>query len=259
MSRTESVGVVIPTYERASETLRAVASVLEQTHPAARVVVADDGSSRATVEELAAGLDGGPAELVPAPRSGHPGRVRNAGLERLDTDWVAFLDSDDTWHPDKLARQMEAVADGAVAVCTNARRIVDGEPSGTVLAELPAQLSLRDLVRENKVINSSVLIRKYVLDGVGGIASSYLVRGCEDYATWLRVATRHRWLALDEPLVDYTDEPSVSIRGGEEFAVHPGQQAAWLDYIMWRRESGRPLVLAERVVKSVLRRAIIKG
>jgi len=252
-----SVGVVIPTYERVDETVRAVQSVLGQTVAPAQVVVADDGSSPPTVEALAERLAGGPAELVRAPRSGHPGRVRNEGLTRLDTEWVAFLDSDDTWHAEKLERQLAAADGGAVAVCTNARRIVSGRPVGTVLDSLPPQLGLGDLIRENKVINSSVLIRRDVLDDVGRVASSYLVRGCEDYATWLRVASRHRWTALPEPLVDYVDEPSVSIRGSEEFAVHPGQVAAWIDFVMWRRETGAALRLPEQVLTAVLRRALL--
>ena len=256
MTATDSVGVVIPTYERAHETVRAVESVMAQTVQPTQVVVVDDGSSLGTLEELAGLLAAHPVELVRAPRSTHPGRARNAGLEVLRTRWVAFLDSDDTWAPRKLEAQLSAVGQAA-AICTNARRIVGGVPEGTVLARLPAVIRLRDLINENKVINSSVLIRRQVLDEVGGVASSYLVRGCEDYATWLRVASRHAWVGLDEPLVDYVDEPAVSIRGSEEFSVHPGRQAAWLDYVIWRRESGAPTVLAEKILSGGLRRALI--
>lgn len=258
MSSRETVGVVIPTYERVEETLRAVKSVLAQSLSPTQVVVADDGSSPSSIERLSAGLAGTGVELVAAPRSGHPGRVRNAGLERLRTGWVAFLDSDDTWHVDKLKRQLAlAMAVGHVAVCTNARRIVAGQPDGTVLQSMPSTMGLPALLRENKVINSSVLIRRDVLDDVGRVASSYLVRGCEDYATWLRVASRHQWAALDEPLVDYVDEPAVSIRGSEEFAAHPGQVAAWLDFVMWRRATGAPLRIPEKVLTAVLRRSLL--
>lgn len=257
MSSSETVGVVIPTYERVEETLRAVKSVLAQSRPPAQVVVTDDGSSPASVERLSAGLAGTGVELVLAPRSGHPGRVRNAGLERLRTRWVAFLDSDDSWHVDKLERQLVLAQAGHVAVCTNARRIVAGNPDGTVLQDMPSTMGLPVLLRENKVINSSVLIRRDVLEDVGRVASSYLVRGCEDYATWLRVASRHQWAALDELLVDYVDEPAVSIRGSEEFAAHPGQVAAWLDFVMWRRESGAPLRFPEKVLTAVLRRSLL--
>ena len=256
MSGAATVGVVIPTYERVNETVRAVESVLAQTVPPDEVVVVDDGSKQATVEELGDRLASHPVALVRAPRSTHPGRTRNAGLAALQTHWVAFLDSDDTWAPTKLERQLAAVGDNA-AICTNARRIVGGAPRGVVVDDLPARLGLRELINENKVINSSVLVTRAVLEEVGQVASSYLVRGCEDYATWLRIATRHTWLGLDEPLVDYVDEPSVSIRGSEEFAVHPGRQAAWLDYVIWRRETGHPSVLAEKVLSGGLRRALL--
>lgn len=252
------MGVVIPTYERVDETMRAVRSVLAQTVPAEHVVVADDGSSDETVQELSKALAPLQVELVRAPRSAHPGRTRNAGLAVLDTQWVAFLDSDDTWAPAKLERQLSAVCSG-VAVCTNARRIVSNTPTGTVLSSLPRALTLSHLICENKVVNSSVLIRRDVLDEVGQVASSYLVRGCEDYATWLRVATRYEWVGLDEPLVDYVDEPSVSIRGSEEFAIHAGQQAAWLDYVMWRRDMGSRLRLSEWVLTTAVKRAMLAG
>src|SRR4051794_17750234 len=122
MTAPDTIGVVIPTYERAKETVRAVESVLAQTLQAMQVVVVDDGSSAATIDELARLLASHPVTLVRAPRSTHPGRVRNAGLEVLRTQWVAFLDSDDTWAPHKLETQLSAVG-GAVAICTNARRI----------------------------------------------------------------------------------------------------------------------------------------
>lgn len=256
MTVASQVGVVIPTYERVAETVRAVQSVLAQTVRPGRIVVADDGSDPVTLDRLRAALEHQPVQLVAAVRTGHPGRTRNAGLAMLDTEWVAFLDSDDTWHPSKLERQLAVAGDG-VAVCTNARRLIGGSPDGTVLGRLPNRITLRHLLNENKVINSSVLIRRRVLEEVGQVASSYLVRGCEDYATWLRVATRHAWIALDEPLVDYLDEPAVSVRGSEEFSVHPGQQAAWLDYVIWRRETGAPLVLAEKALSAVLRHALL--
>jgi hypothetical protein len=62
---------------------------------------------------------------------------------------------------------------------------------------------------------------------------------------------------LAETLVDYVDDPTVSIRGSEEFAVHPGQVAAWLDFVMWRRETGSALRLPEMVLTGVLRRALL--
>lgn len=258
MNASPSVGVVIPTYERVEQTVRAVASVCAQTVSPEDVVVVDDGSHPTTVEALTAQLRAFPARLIAAPRSAHPGRVRNLGVAELRTDWVAFLDSDDMWHPQKLARQLELGAEaGAGAVCSNARRTVDGRAEGDVVAGLPATLTLRELLSRNMVVNSTVLLRRDVLDDVGGVASSYLVRGCEDYATWLRVASRHQWAAVREPLVDYADDPSTSIRGAEEFAVHPGQRAAWLDYVIWRRETGEPLRLAERLLSGVLRRALI--
>lgn len=250
------IGVIIPTFERPYETLRAVHSVLAQTLHADHVVVVDDGSSAEVCDILTQELKPLPVEFIRGPSSAHPGRTRNIGRRALSTTWIAFLDSDDTWAPTKLERQL-ALTVTAAASCTNARRIVAGEAIGPVLPILRQESRLADLILQNTVINSSVLVRADVLDDVGGVASSYLVRGCEDYATWLRVATYHPWVGVDEPLVNYVDEPSVSIRGSEEFGVHAGQQAAWVDYVMWRRSVGSPTRLTERLLTGGVRRSLL--
>lgn len=252
-TRMTSVGVVIPTFERVEETIRAAASAASQQGCDVRVVVVDDGSSEATRTGLVHGLEPLGVPLVQAVHTGHPGRVRNRGVAELDTEWVAFLDSDDEWHPDKLSRQLEAAdRTGAVAVCGNADRLVDGVRRGQVLDSPPSRIRFADLVRMNRVINSTAMVRSETLRAVGGIAESYVVRGAEDYATWLRIASSTDWLCLAESLCSYTDDPAVSIRGTEAFSSHPAQHAAWLDYMAWRREVGSPLRGSERVVEKIL-------
>lgn len=248
-----TVGVVIPTFERVDETVRAAASVCAQEGSDVRLVVVDDGSSRGVRTALTRGLEGLGVPLVEAAHTGHPGRVRNRGVAELDTEWIAFLDSDDVWHPDKISRQLAAAGDaGAVAVCGNADRIVGGVRMGQVLSSPPARLRFGDLLTMNQVINSTAMVRRDVLEAVGGVAESYVVRGAEDYATWLRIASSHDWLCLAESVCAYTDDPAVSIRGTEAFSSHPAQHAAWLDYMAWRREIGAPVRGAERVVEKVL-------
>lgn len=251
------VSVVIPTYNRVEPTVAAVLSVLAQTWRPRDVVVVDDGSSEDVRAALGARLSALPVRFLEAPRTAHPGRARNLGVASADTEWVAFLDSDDSWHPEKLERQLSRAGQEAAAVCTNARRVADGAPEGEVIPALPQEIRFRHLVRHNLIVNSSVLLRRSALTSVGGVASSYLVRGCEDYATWLRVASSVSWLGIDEPLVDYADVPGASIRGSEEFATHAGQPAAWLDYLMWRREQGRPARVPERVVSVLLKNALL--
>lgn len=97
------VSVVIPTYNRAPLLEQAIASVLRQTAPAHEILVIDDGSTDAT-GELVRGY-GGRVMLLTQPHLGISA-ARNRGLARATGEWIALLDSDDVWEPDKLERQI---------------------------------------------------------------------------------------------------------------------------------------------------------
>ncbi|MDQ2084638.1 glycosyltransferase family 2 protein [Xanthobacteraceae bacterium Astr-EGSB] len=101
--------VVIPTYNRASTLGRALASVTAQSFPAAEIVVVDDGSTDDTAAVLAE-YAAWPLRHVVHPRNLGAAAARNSGVEAATSPWIAFLDSDDEWMPDKMDRQMAAVA-----------------------------------------------------------------------------------------------------------------------------------------------------
>lgn len=101
-----SVGVVIPTFNRSHTIERAVQSVLEQSSRPDRVVVVDDGSTDPTVECLR--QFGSHISLIEQANGG-AATARNTGVAALDTEWVAFLDSDDQWTVDHLERMASAI------------------------------------------------------------------------------------------------------------------------------------------------------
>jgi hypothetical protein len=84
--------------------------------------------------------------------------------------------------------------------------------SGYLLSELKEKLSFKDLITENQVITSSVLVRRKIIDQVGGFPEGPDLRVGEDYALWLRMAYYTPLAAIDEPLVKYTDDPKNSVR-----------------------------------------------
>jgi glycosyltransferase involved in cell wall biosynthesis len=103
------VSVVIPTFERQEATLQALRSALAQTLPPLEVIVVDDGSK--IPFRLPPGLDGeGTVRVLRQEENRGAAAARNAGVAAAKGEWIAFLDSDDLWAKDKLARQTEYAA-----------------------------------------------------------------------------------------------------------------------------------------------------
>src|SRR5262245_58858956 len=130
------VSGVIPTHDRAHLVVDAIRSVLTQTFRELEVIVCDDGSTADT--EASVRACGPPGPYLRLEHSGRPGATRNRGIEAARAPWIAFLDDDDLWEPEKLALQMECVGrDPGVQVVYTDRRVLyaDGTRSGPVLSE----------------------------------------------------------------------------------------------------------------------------
>ena len=130
-------------------------------------------------------------------------------------EWVAFLDSDDVWLPNKLKTQWDAVyGTSAGASSTNARRRVPGKGiQGDVLCFENVKITFSNLLKDNSVIASSALVRKSLLIENGGFPESLKLAAVEDYALWLRIAAQTDFVYANEPLVVYCDDPSNGARG----------------------------------------------
>jgi glycosyltransferase involved in cell wall biosynthesis len=225
------IDVIIPTFQRFESTLKAVESALNQTYPVKKIFVIDDGSEKQIQEKLAESLRFEKVELILGQRTAHPGRVRNLGLQKSKSDWVAFLDSDDAWDQEKIELQVDVIRKhSARAICTSAKSQNDNSDFGkgnTVV------LSKSLLSKRNVIINSSVLIQRTILDQVNGVSSSFSVRGCEDYATWLRVASITDWYWLQKNLCVYNDESVDSVRLDVELKENLADLHAQLDFLSW--------------------------
>jgi len=152
-----NVSVIIPTWNRANTIERALRSSLAQSASPLEVLVCDDGSTDNT-RELVLSIGDSRARWIDAKRSGRPAIPRNRGIQSSRGEWLAFLDSDDEWLPDKLEKQL-AVAEesGCMAVCSNALRFVAAKgDQGPLLSLGKERLTFNDLVDNNRVICSSV-------------------------------------------------------------------------------------------------------
>ncbi|PYM23912.1 MAG: hypothetical protein DMD78_10755 [Candidatus Rokuibacteriota bacterium] len=211
-----TVSVVIPTYNRAHIVLEAVRSVLAQRFRDLELIVVDDGSTDDTAVRLAALAD--PRLQVIMGRHAGVSAARNLGVSKASGQLISFLDSDDLWHPDKLACEVAFLArhPEVDAVFTDlekhhgdqvfpsfmretqvfSRRLLRAAyPEGLVLEPREMRLCLFE---EVPIKPSALTLRRAAFDAVGGFDETW--SSSEDWEFLLRLARAHRFAYVDRPL-----------------------------------------------------------
>lgn len=195
-----SVSVVIPTFNSARFIAGAIRSAQEQTRPPLEIVVIDDGSTDET-ERIVRGCDGPAPVLYDRADNRGAGQARNLGVSRSRGDWIAFLDADDHWHPEKLAAQFEQLEAHPDGVFFYSDFEVE-QPDGTVVARpvaRPFRWSKADAWKKLAVIvfrdrpfpfPSTVLLRRRVFAELGGFRSDMRGKYYEDFELFARLAER---------------------------------------------------------------------
>lgn len=254
------VSVVIPTYNRANELLRAVNSALKQTHPIAEILICDDGStdnSKYLIKEL----NNPSIKWIDCGKNGGPAIPRNIGIKTSIGNWIAFLDSDDVWHPNKINTQLQHIAKLKVkASCTNANRILDNRNAGLYSDFTNSTISLTDLFYVNSVICSSAFIEKKLLMETSFFPTDYRFNSIEDFALWLRIATKTQFAFVNEPLVDYYDNFNTSIRSEYKNEAWDDFEVIFFDFASWVRTNNIVLSDVEKTeLKLLFKRIKRKG
>jgi glycosyltransferase involved in cell wall biosynthesis len=195
------VSVVIPAYNAARYLGAAVESVLAQTFDDLEVLVVDDGSTDGSADLVA---DLGPkVRVIRQPNSG-VSSARNRGIAESAGRYLAFLDADDTWLPEKLERQLAALrASPAGRFCYTAFVIADAELQPIELRRAALSGTAREtLLLDGNVVGASTpLCERELLAEAGQFDPS--LSQCADWDMWIRVAAHTDFLYLDEPLVNY--------------------------------------------------------
>ncbi len=210
------VSVVIPAWNSAGTLPRAIDSVLAQTWEPREIIVVDDGGTDAT-PALLAGY--GERVRVFSQANGGPASARNRGLSEARGQYVAFLDADDHWLPEKLERQVALLdARPDIGFCSTATRVVDtrGEwvrdwPCSSTAAPLLETLFMHGSAVSGST--SGVLARRQLLLEAGGFDAG--LRGFEDPDLWIRLAARTAYACVPETLTVVVRTPnSVSANLG---------------------------------------------
>jgi len=194
------VSVIIPTYNRAALVAQAVASALAQTWRDFEVLVVDDGSSDDTAAALAPFA--GQVTVLRRSSRGGVSAARNQGIAAARGQWLAFLDSDDLWLPEKLRRQWTFLeAHPKLRLCqteeTWVRRGVRVNPPLSH-RKMGGHIFLQSLAR-CLVSPSAVLLHRRLIEEHGSFDEN--LPAAEDYDLWLRLSWRYEVGLVPEPLI----------------------------------------------------------
>lgn len=185
------VTVVIGTYNRADLLPVAINSVLDQTYQDWELLVVDNGSTDHTKLLATSYTDRRIRYVVNEKPTGSCAAPRNIGSQMAKGKYIAFLDDDDVWYPEKLQICMrELESNPYAALVCHAEKVVYGGGLGTVRACGPWSRDIynRLLYEGNCLSPGGVVIKKEVLVEIGGfdVREEYL--GCDDYDLWIRLA-----------------------------------------------------------------------
>lgn len=203
------VSVVIPVYNGERYLQRAIDGVLAQTYTDVEIVVIDDGSTDSSPTMLRE--YGDRLCVTHQANCGNVGLVRNTGIERSRGEFVAFLDQDDWWLPEKLQKQVDMMrSDDRIGLVHTGVTCFDNE-TGNETGPLNPLCRPERMIGEcyevlllgNPLYNSSVLVRRSVIDRVGPCDSNIKGNTIQDYGLWLRVAKTHRFGFVPDAVTCY--------------------------------------------------------
>ncbi len=196
------VSVVLPTYNRCTELINSIRSILNQTYKELELIIVDDASVDNT-ESIVSGLKDSRIRYIRNTINVGAAESRNIGIRSALGKWVAFQDSDDEWLPFKLERCLEVLINNPAVsgVYSGFWRIVEGERQYWPLT-LPPNKSNRlyhSLLWRNYVDTPTAVVERVVLNKINGFDST--MPRYQDWELFIRIAKNHRMLFIRDPLV----------------------------------------------------------
>jgi glycosyltransferase involved in cell wall biosynthesis len=204
------VSVIIPAYNVEKYICETLDSVLGQTYSDYDVIVVDDGSTDQTASILKQYITKYPKKirLIQKENAG-PAKARNVGIRASNGEYIAFIDADDLWLPEKLENQVgyfEKQTEQVGMVYTNAKKF-DQQGIWTLpkryRKEKVEGWIYKDLLKDNMIPNQSVMVRRSCFDEVGFFEESLDI--IEDHDMWIRIAKKYEIAFLEETLSLYRE------------------------------------------------------
>jgi len=215
-----TVDIIVPTYNRCELLAETLGSVQCQTYPDWNCWIAEDGESEKTKSTVAPFLLDKRFHYLPGMHSGTPASPRNRAIKARNAPYIAFLDDDDLWLPEKLERQVSFMENhpACVLLGSNAFRL-SGHTADYDIRSLPVYFTkapfglvpYRRLVQDDYMINSSVLIQRSVLTFSGLQNETLLPAIGEDHDLWLRIGVLGEIWLTESPLIIYREKTVPSV------------------------------------------------
>jgi glycosyltransferase involved in cell wall biosynthesis len=185
------ITVGIPTYNHAIFLANALNSVTKQTYSNLEIIVVDNSSTDNTNEVLSH-FEDPRISVIKLNNKGSIAVSRNIVLNRSSGEWIAFLDSDDWWTLDKLHKCAQQFQEGVSLIYHGLSVVTENEAYAQKNNQKSRRLKtpiFKDLIiNGNTIATSSVVVRKSILNKVGGMNESKEMFGIEDFNTWLKIS-----------------------------------------------------------------------
>jgi glycosyltransferase involved in cell wall biosynthesis len=217
------VSVIVPVYNREYLVGKTLDSILCQSYPQIEIVAVNDGSSDGSLRVLSEYALRFPDRIIVIDQQ-NSGQVkaRNNGIAASRGEYVAFLDSDDTWERDKLTLQIPLFKDNVGLVYSGINEV---DPEGRITATVLPEPSMRgDIYRHllvgNRMTGGSVVVTRKALDTVGNFDESF--RAAENWDLWIRISREYGVEFVNQPLVNYLKHPGNMSQDGSRMS-----QSTW--------------------------------
>jgi glycosyltransferase involved in cell wall biosynthesis len=211
MDNSPLVSVIIPAYNAANYIRETIESALSQTYSNIEVLVVDDGSTDTTPEIVSHFTHQDPRVSLLQQANAGVAAARNLAISQANGEFIAPLDADDIWYPQKLEKQVNCFAQSDQAVGLVYTWSIFLDENGRQLpycqsAQAEGNVLIRLILSNLPGNSSSPLIRHSCLKEVGGYDCCYRAlnaQGCEDWDLYLRIAEKYEFRVVQECLVGY--------------------------------------------------------
>lgn len=201
-SKMSVVSIVIPTYNQAHFLEEALAGLISQTYPHWEAVVVNNDSTDDTVAVVERFNDPR-ITLINFKNHGVIASSRNLAIQRSNAEFIAFLDSDDLWYPDKLKVCVHRLQQGFDMVCHGQDHFQDGSPTKTPYRYGPYEKTKYSalLLEGNCLATSAIVVRRSLLTACGNFSANPAYATAEDYDLWLKLARAQAKISLIDDIL----------------------------------------------------------